>query len=376
MKTVLFLKSSGLSSMRQRIAGFMGFASRKDWNVQIVEPVKTARDLSRLVKFWRPDGCVVCCGAGNNNFASSLFKSPVVYLDRPAAGLAEGDSCVSHDSAATARLAARELLSLGFSYYAYVGARKPLDWDVVRRKIFGETIAMHGHEQFVFDADACADEGRSFVGGLSKWLQQLPRPIGILAANDVIAEKVVSACRRSGIPMPKDCAIIGIDNDEDVCEYVRPTLTSVAPDYWEAGRTAADVLGKLMSGNGGAPIRTHYQPIGIVRRESTRRLVRNDRDVAAVLEQIRKKACNGFSARDAVSHFKCSRRMAELKFRRAVGHSILEEIRAVRLERAKELLRNSDAKLDALANWCGYKSAAAFSIFYKAETGKTPRARK
>jgi len=369
---VLFIKSSAFAAIRQRVAGFMDYAAAKSWNVQIVEPIGSRRELKRLIDFWKPAGSIVCCGAGNNDFPSSAFPSPVVYLDRPANALGKGDSYVCHDSVATARMAARELLSLGFSYYAYVGARKPLDWDVARRRAFAETIAMHGHEQFFFDADSCADDERSFVSHLADWLGELPRPIGILATNDIIAEKVISACRRSGIPVPKDCAVIGID-DEDVCEYTKPTLTSVEPDYREAGRTAAAVLDRLMGGHDSGPIRSLYQPVRIVRRESTRRLAHHDRDVAAVLERIRKNACNGFSALDAVVTFKCSRRMAEMRFRRAVGHSILEEIRAVRLERAEDLLQNSDAKLDAIANWCGYKSAAAFSIFYKTETGRTPR---
>jgi len=376
MKTVLFVKSSDYSSLRQRVAGFMDYAAGKDWNVQIVEPVKSVRELDRLVGFWSPDGCTVCCGAGNNDFPSARFHAPVVFLDRPTRTLSPADSYVCHDSAATARMAARELLSLNLAHYAYVGARRPMDWDTVRRDTFAEMLRLHGRALSVFDAAACADEGRAFVTRLAAWIKGLPKPLGILAATDHIAEKTLSACRRVSLAVPDDCSVIGIDNDADICEYVKPTLTSVEPDYRSAGRAAAAALDRLMTGHRGRPVRETYAPLRLVRRESTRRLAQCDGDVSAALERIRKDACNGLSARDTLANFTCSRRMAELRFRKAVGRSVLDEIRAVRLERAEELLRDTDAKLDVVANWCGYKTAAAFSIFYKAETGRTPRQRR
>lgn len=122
------------------------------------------------------------------------------------------------------------------------------------------------------------------------------------------------------------------------------------------------------------PIRTTYPPLKIVRRESTRRLAKYDKDVSEALELIRREACGGLTARDVFRLFSCSRRMAELRFRAAIGRSVLEEVRAVRLARAKDLLSGPPLKLEALANFCGYRSAAAFSIFFKAETGETPSA--
>jgi len=375
VKTVLFIKSSNMSSLRQRVAGFMDYAAKTDWNVQIVEPVKNLRELERLVKFWNPAGCAVCCGAGNNDFPSMKFHAPVVYIDRPLCELSHGDSSVCHDSAATAKMAARELLSLNLASYAYVGLREPMDWDWTRRETFAEVLKPLGKSLAIFDSDACTDDSRSFLSHLAEWLKTLPKPLGVFGATDIVAAKVISACHRAGLTVPDDCSVIGIDNDADICEYVKPTLTSVEPDYRAAGRAAAEALDQLMEHVKGRWIRVSYAPLRLIRRQSTRRLTRCDGEVSAALERIRKDACNGLTAHEVLAGFSCSRRMAELRFRKAAGRSVLEEIRSVRLNRAGELLRDPDLKLDAIANWCGYKSAAAFAIFYKAETGKTPRQR-
>ena len=115
-----------------------------------------------------------------------------------------------------------------------------------------------------------------------------------------------------------------------------------------------------------------YPPRGIVRRESTRRFPRHDKIVEAAVERIRCEACNGLSAKDVILSFPCSRRSAEMRFRTAVGHSILHEIRRVRLETAKSLLLSDLTDINAVAHRCGYRSLAAFSIFFRTETGTSP----
>ena len=110
----------------------------------------------------------------------------------------------------------------------------------------------------------------------------------------------------------------------------------------------------------------------LVRRKSTGRFKRIDKDVSRAVERIRREACNGISARNITDDFDCSRRMAEIRFRNVIGHSILQEIRQVRLENAKRLLRNPGLSMNFIANNCGYGSPSAFSFFFRAETGQSP----
>lgn len=373
MKTVLFFKSSELSSCRKKLAGVTAVARKLGWNVQAVEPVRSEATARQLIDLWAPDGCIVSCGAKTNSFPSSVFDNiPLVFIDRPQETLAKDDSCVYHDSTATANAAARELLSLNLRHYAYANWSVPLVWNEERRNAFSAVMRQHGQKVSYFESKLPVSSSKGLPQALAEWLRTLPKPVGILAAADLLSAKIITAARIAGLSVPEEIAVIGIDNDEELCESFVPSLSSVEPDFFRSGVMAAEILNDLVSQHARRPIRTTYPPLRIVRRKSTMRFEKTDKAVSDALELIRREACNGLAARDVFRLFPCSRRMAELRFRAATGRSVLEEIRAVRLTKAKDLLSGPPMKLEAVANFCGYKSAVAFSIFFKAETGQTP----
>ena len=114
-----------------------------------------------------------------------------------------------------------------------------------------------------------------------------------------------------------------------------------------------------------------YGPLRVVRRASTRILARHDAEVAAALELIERESCMGLTAAQVVRLFPCSRVYAEMRFRRATGQSILEAIQAVRLERAKELLRNPSQQLKSIADFCGFRNQNSLCKFFLKKTGMT-----
>ena len=375
MKTVLFFKSSELSSCRKKLAGVTSVARKFGWNVQTVTPIRSEEAARQMIGLWKPDGCIVSCGARANVFPSSVFgKIPHIFIDRPQNALAKGDSCVYHDSTATANAAARELLSLNLRHYAYANWSVPLIWNTERRNAFAAVMRQHGRDVSYFESRLPVASAKSLPRELSDWLASLPKPVGILAAADLLSAKIITAARIAKLSVPGDVAVIGIDNDEELCESSVPSLSTVEPDFFRSGAMAAEILNDLLGRRVRKPIRMTYPPLRLVRRESTRRLPKCDKSVSDALELIRRESCNGLAARDVFKLFPCSRRMAELRFRAATGRSILEEIRGIRLAKAKELLSGPPMKLEAIANFCGYKSAVAFSIFFKAETGVTPTA--
>jgi LacI family transcriptional regulator len=189
-----------------------------------------------------------------------------------------------------------------------------------------------------------------------------------------MALRIVSACHLAGLSIPDDVAVLGIDNDEELCEGMHPTISSIVLGFVDSGRLAAETLDQLISTPHAKPEHVMYPPLRLVRRESTRRLVKHDSDVAKAAERIRLEACNGLTADDIVNNFPCSRRMAELRFRKLIGRSILQEIRSVRLETAQHLLRTSSLGMDFIANKCGYGSLSSFSVFFHKETGFSPSA--
>ena len=196
----------------------------------------------------------------------------------------------------------------------------------------------------------------------------------MFAANDHVATLVLSACAVARLSVPQDVAIVGVDNDETTCEGARTSLSSVEIDFFAAGHLAAEALARLMSRRPVPPDLLLCPALRLVRRESTRRFAKYDKLVADAVERIRREACSGLSAADVVESLPCSRRSAELRFRAVIGHSILDEIRRVRLKRAKDLLSGGTLSIDDVARRCGYDHVSSFSNFFRAETGTSPSA--
>lgn len=373
MKTVLYVKHSEKFSDRRKLAGVSEYARAQGWNLQAVEKVERTDQLTELIRFWKPSGIIVNQSAGTNRIPPSLLVDvSTVFFHYPIEDGVPRENCVFNDAKETAAIAARELLTLNLGQYAFVGWDKPVPWSESRKAEFARIMTLHGKNVSVFAPNPKDQRSDRLVATLKAWLKKIPRPVGVFAANDRIAVAIVSACNLARLSIPDDVAVIGVDNDEELCEGTHPSLSSVEIDFFAAGQLAAETLDKLMSKRVRGPLFVRYPPYRVVRRESTRRLARLDRTVAQAVELIRREACNGLTASEVITLFDCSRRMAEIRFRAALGRSILCEIRNVRLETAKTLLINRTTQLGFVANRCGYRSLAAFSVFFRAETGVTP----
>ena len=154
MKTVLFFQASFCDSNQRQLAGVYDFARKAGWNVQVVEygatfSKKRKPDVNALKAFWNPDGCIVDCGGAVEVLKLADFgKTPTVFLDRHPASIEKGAVCVASDSAAIAKIAARELLSGGFAAYAYVDWYLPIEWSDERGDAFERIVVCNGKRFF------------------------------------------------------------------------------------------------------------------------------------------------------------------------------------------------------------------------------------
>lgn len=374
MRTVIYANGSSQHTDRRHLAGIKSFAENAKWDILAVPPIKSKDALSHLMSIWNPAGFLLNCTNGMNAFPLSHFvHTPVVFLGRNDKLEEAERHCIVSDACATTNLAAHELVSLHLKSYAYVTWTKSTYWSNNRREGFKAALALHGLQPEVFDSTRFKDIGPKMTAALAEWLKKLPKPTGVFAASDSIAAAVTDSCHLARLAIPKDVAIVGIGNDEELCESLKPALTSITLDFFAAGQLAAQTLQRMMSGRKAATIEA-YPPLCIVRRESTRRFTRPDKIAMNALERIRREACSGLKAIDVVKMFPCSRRAAELRFQAATGNTILGEIRNVRLEKAKILIRGEPLRIDRIANLCGYSSLSSFSNFIRAETGLPPSA--
>lgn len=375
MALVLYIKATDSHPDRKKLDGVAERAAAEGWSMQTAGPFSRASELRRILALWRPDGVVVNRGATTNAFGPAAFgKVPTVFFYHPnSEAEASRTSYVCNDSRETTAMAAKELLTAGAASFLFVGDRRRLVWNESRRNAFLEIARLHGRPAAAVETHGARTQAER-LKAVAKAMEAMPRPVGVFAATDVVGAEAIAACRLAGLAVPEDAIVIGVDNDETLCEATHPTLSSVDLDYQEAGRAAADMLKKLMEGGRRRAYSSMYPPLCVVRRESTHRFKRSDSAVARAVELIRREACSGLTAADVLKTFGCSRRMAEMRFRAATGRSILSEIRRVRLEMAQRLLQESPRGLDFIANACGYKSLAAFSTFFRSEKGVTPSA--
>ena len=168
-----------------------------------------------------------------------------------------------------------------------------LFWSEDRLRCYQDALRLNGRTAEVFrrqffESGHC-ELGKGAHDALTRWLKSLPKPCGLLAANDLLATEVISVARSVGIKIPEQLSVLGIDNDELACENATPTLSSIRPNFEEAGFQCAQLLAARLAARSvfrGSPLRT-FSAAGIMRRQSTRRLPRANADVSKALEIIR-----------------------------------------------------------------------------------------
>ncbi len=372
MKTVLFFASATRHSCRKRVAGVQRYFSNSDIQVQVVESNYHHINVKKVIDFWNPIGCIAECGSDMNEFRPEIFgKLPMVYLDRDPSLKGKIRFSVNADLKSSAEIAAKELLALDFDDYAFVGFQLPLFWTKEREKAFCEAIKLNGRKCHVFDRTEKPGIHRLEV--LRKWLKALPKPCGILAAYDGTAEEILAACSQENIRVPEDVAVMGIDNNEEICENTKPTLSSICPDFENAGFICGELLDLQLRDPKAKGENRTFGILGVVKRKSTTIFKHTDAKVTAAVEYIRLHATDGICVEDVVKQMGCSRRTAETRFASLTGHTIQTEIRNVRMATAFAMLRNPRQAIDGIANFCGYDSDSTLRYAFKAKTGMSMR---
>ena len=378
MKNILYLQTGFGRLNRLMYESVSRHAREQKWHVHPLEfsAAMTNRrppTVKEVLEFWHPDGCFAdCCGSSAKFKPIDFGEVPVVFLDCDAETRSTG-LYVASDAKAFASAAARELLSIGFKHFAYIAWPDHPVWDVARGKAFTAVLAMNGCSCGTFTLPAWRGRGiPSRPKSVESWLKRLSKSCGIFAANDVAASVVVESCINLGIAVPDEVAIVGVDNDLDICEGEAITITSIEQNREEAGSLAVKLLKRRFESDGKNGETALFGVSKVVRRASANGFRLVDSRVVKAVEFIRCHACEEIGVPDVVREMGCSRRLAFLRFGKCVGHPIGEEIHRVRMERAKELLADRSRTISQVALLCGYSSDIDFRRVFKRRLGHCP----
>jgi len=362
-------------SGRFQRAGARRFARLMGWDLVCELAGRTVGQIRRSVERHRPDGMVIEASFRPKGYPASAFGSlPVVYLDC-ACNAREGRIWkVVYDSEAVGRRGAQELLRVTpqMLNFAYVGYRERQVWTELRAKGFRDEAARAGHRPIVLSCRR-GESSESYLKRLEKWLSELPRRTAVMTANDEMGRWCLDALARMGRHVPSDVAVLGVDNDEEVCSRSSPTLTSIRQDNERAGYAAVELLGEQLQERRDRPRTVKIDRCAVICRESTGSGGCANAAVADACNFIRERATWGITVRDVVAHMGVSPRMAELSYRRATGRSISADIQLVRFEEVFTLLKTGPRKLSVLADMCGFNGEETLRREFRRRTGMSVR---
>ena len=374
---IAYFHSSATAAAQQKVSGACRAARQRDWSLlrfDIMSPAQIRDD----IRYWQPDGCIVDAVTVHADVlgVGAFAKQPTVFIDCNPAFARRRVNTLVQNATSIAGAAAEELFRYNLKAYAYAAWPGCPFWSETRGRAFVKAIralGRGGHTPDVrtFRPKHAFRDRKSLVKSLAEWFKDIPTPAGVFTSTDAMSEHVLEAATSLGLKVPEDLMIIGTDNEEFFCESTRPMLSSVSQDFVSAGEKAVEMVETLLNDPSAAPIHETFKEVRIVSRASTRRSKKHDHAATEALDMIRERAISGITAAEALSCFSCSRRLAEKRFREATGRSVMDEIHAVQIERAKELAVNPLTKLTVIPQMCGHRSSPYFQRLFKRLVGCT-----
>lgn len=279
---------------------------------------------------------------------------------------------VVSDDEAIGRIAGEHLNECGLSNFAFCGFHDE-QWSSLREKGFANYVSQVKNSRyfstrthwFLNDMDRREKENET----LSKWLKNLPKPIGIMACNDACGKQLVDCCRVASIAIPDEVALIGVDNDELVCSFCLPPLTSAIPNAEAVGFQSAKLVDELLGSPEPSERRNILKipPIGVFPRQSSDIIAVDDHRLRTALRFIRSNACKGLTVSQIAKEMQISRSTLERLLREGIGRSPQKEIRRVQIRKVCSLLASTQLTIEKVAHRSGFEDPAYMhSVFRKA----------
>lgn len=366
-RQVAILVSTQLEWGRKIIEGILAYANEaKSWHLWIKPGVVDRFD--QLPVDWRCDG--VIARVAQPQLAMQLNQSglPVVNVaDSPVAGFS-APSVVTDDVVGT-QMAVDYFVERGFKSLAFVG---PIDMfnPVAYARAFKAAVDAAGIPYTFFPVK---QEGLEERPALIEWLRSLPKPVGILAWGHGHARNLVDCCVVAGIVVPHDVAILSGSNDDLLCNACYPTLSGVLAPLQQIGYRSAQLLDQMMQGRVVSHEPLFLPPTGIRERLSTDTLAVEDSQLVKVVAFMREHAFDSITVEDVLRAVPMGRSTLDRRFYKAFGRSPSDEIRRLRINKARQLLAETDLQMQDIAEVCGFSSYNYLSHTFKQVAGMPPR---
>ena len=278
-----------------------------------------------------------------------------------------------NEHAAEGRTAADYFINRRYRSFAYVGTAKPTFWSDERIKGFAERLKESGFAPSIYPSPPPREQNDFALESrrLTRWLRQLPRQTALFCVHDRRAQQVIATATAAGLRIPEDIAVLGVDNDELLCEMTVPAISSIPVNDHERGRAVGEAMDRLLE-------RRPVKRVQITRHDTV--ITRTSTEAHAIADPFIARAiayaCAHLIERPTLDELAkaagCSKTVLNLHARRALGHTISDELTRHQLNAAIERLSNTDRTVEEIAQACGFCSASHLGLRLKAVTGHTP----
>jgi LacI family transcriptional regulator len=369
---VALLVETSLISGREILRGISRYVQEHGPWAIFHEPRSLGTAAPAWLKAWRGDGIIV--RVQSPQIAAVVQRTSLPAVDVLGVAPDSRIPLVHVNNALIGETAAEHLLERGLRQFGYCGFFE-MNWSEQRRLAFERAVSAAGYSCKCFRIPLHTRSDSSWETQqerLAAWIQRLPKPIGIMACYDPVGQKILEACRRAEVVVPDQVAVVGVDNDETICDVCNPPLSSVIANHARVGYEAAALLDRLMHG-GRTPKRSRWiEPTGVAVRRSTDTVAVGDEDVVAALTLIHRQACDGLTVRDVVAHVSVSHSTLKERFQRLLGHTIRDEMIRTQLREAQQLLATTDLPLRTIAVKAGFRHQEYMGAVFRTRLGKTP----
>ncbi len=365
-KVALLIETSN-SYARELLHGVRAWVREHGpWAIRLTEQGRGAA-VPAWLRGWDGDG--VIARVENAPIARELRATGLPVIDVSAALPRLMFPRVATETEGAARLAAEHLAERGLRNFAYCGDRR-FHWARRRGAAFARVTRAGGGRCTVFAPlpGPVDDE----VGEIARWLKTLPLPVGVLASLDLRGQQVLAACRLAELAVPDEVAVIGVHNDELLCDLCDPPLSSVIPNAQRAGHTAAALLARAMAGKK-IPVALHeIPPLGVAARQSTDLAAVGDPKIAGAVRFMREQAAGGANVGDVLRAVPMARTALERRFKAALGTTPHAHLRKLRIERVQQLLVSTSLPVGEIAAATGFEHPEYLSAMFRRECGVSP----
>lgn len=323
------------------------------------------RSILKWAKEWKADAII---GQWNNDAVNLLRELNIPIVLQNYHHRSTTYSNLTGDYKGTGQMAARFFAHRLFGHFAYFGV-KGVVWSDERCEGYRREVERLGGSFHSFESDKQEDEIREEV---SRWLRNLPKPVALFCCDDSHALFISETCKMENIGIPDEVALLGVDNDDLICNISDPPISSIELEVERGGYAIGKLLHQQIRKELEGPFNVVINPIRIELRQSTEKHNIKDPYILKIVKYIEDHSDAELTIESLIALVPLSRRNIELKFRSTMNTSIYQYILNCRVNRFANLLLTTDRPLADIASEAGFRDYNNISRIFKKFKGCSP----